>query len=541
MDPSSPASRKICSLDDVLAHRAAAERSGERVVQCHGCFDIVHPGHVRHLEHARRLGERLLVSLTADEFIDKGVARPLFRQDLRAENLAALACVDWVLINPAPTAADLLARVQPDVYVKGAEYEHNEDPRFAAERDAVEGCGGRVVFTSGDVVFSSTALIEAMREGGSDEDVFAVDPSTIALRQLHQAHDLSPLRIRALLDALEGRRVTIIGESIIDTYVDCAWPDVTGEAPVLSLRPRQRVRFDGGAAVVARHIAAAGGRAHLVTPVPRSIEGEAMLERLAEAGIEVEVIPTESRLPEKERFLVGRDKLVKLDHTIPMELDHRTRTRVIESACHLGRQSDAAIVTDYGLGMLGPKLTADLFQALRPLVGTLAGDVSGARPSLLHMTEADWIAPSERELRGTVSSVVGSLPAVAAELMSRTRARHLAVTMADEGLVVFTGREETGTPDGQPVRLSGAHIPALNRAPIDTLGCGDALLAWSVLALVGGASPGLASYLGSLAASCCAGRLGNHACGSNDVFRHAVRLHAGWQSGGARTTTAVVP
>ncbi|MCA9307838.1 MAG: adenylyltransferase/cytidyltransferase family protein, partial [Phycisphaerales bacterium] len=169
MEPGRP-SPKICSLAQVLQHRRDAEARGERVVQCHGCFDIVHPGHVRHLEHARRLGERLLVSITADEFIDKGVARPLFGESLRAGNLAALACVDWVLINPAPTAAELLRQLRPDVYVKGAEYEHNDDPRFAAERDAVEASGGRVVFSSGDIVFSSTALIEAMRHDGLDDD-----------------------------------------------------------------------------------------------------------------------------------------------------------------------------------------------------------------------------------------------------------------------------------------------------------------------------------------------------------------------------------
>src|SRR5690606_26066245 len=167
MSPTGPAGApgaptKILSHADLLARRAAARAAGRRVVHCHGCFDIVHPGHIRHLRYARQLGDILLVSLTGDEEIRKGTGRPLIPEELRAENLAALDCVDWVYIEPAPTARELLGKVRPDVYVKGREYEHNQDPRFAAERAAVEAHGGRVVFSSGDVVFSSTALIAAL-------------------------------------------------------------------------------------------------------------------------------------------------------------------------------------------------------------------------------------------------------------------------------------------------------------------------------------------------------------------------------------------
>jgi rfaE bifunctional protein nucleotidyltransferase chain/domain len=115
------------------------------VVQCHGCFDIVHPGHIRHLQHAARQGDLLLVTITADACVNKGDGRPLFNEELRAENLAALDCVDLVFVNPDPTAEKLLDEVRPDIFIKGREYESNKDPRFAAEREAVERHGGRVV------------------------------------------------------------------------------------------------------------------------------------------------------------------------------------------------------------------------------------------------------------------------------------------------------------------------------------------------------------------------------------------------------------
>src|SRR6476661_8017543 len=128
--------RKVCNLDQLLALRRAAATEGKTVVHCHGCFDIVHPGHIHHLQYARSLGDLLIVSVSADTHVNKGVNRPLIPDDLRAASLAALECVDAVYLNPDPTAAELLEQLKPDVYVKGREYERSSDPRFLRERDA---------------------------------------------------------------------------------------------------------------------------------------------------------------------------------------------------------------------------------------------------------------------------------------------------------------------------------------------------------------------------------------------------------------------
>src|SRR6478752_7567244 len=119
------ASAKVCSLKRLLEHRAEARGAGRRVVQCHGCFDIVHPGHIQYLQFARSQGDVLVVSVSADPQVNKGADRPLIPDDLRAESLAALECVDYVYVNPHPTAVELLAELRPDVYVKGREYMRN--------------------------------------------------------------------------------------------------------------------------------------------------------------------------------------------------------------------------------------------------------------------------------------------------------------------------------------------------------------------------------------------------------------------------------
>src|SRR4051812_5195105 len=150
--------RKIFSRPELLAFREEARQAGRAVVHCHGCFDIVHPGHIHHLQLAKSYGDLLIVSVSADSRVSKGINRPLIPEDLRAAGLAALECVDAVYVNDEPTAVELLEQLRPDVYVKGKEYEHNRDPRFLAEREAVTKHGGRVICSSGDVIFSSTAL-----------------------------------------------------------------------------------------------------------------------------------------------------------------------------------------------------------------------------------------------------------------------------------------------------------------------------------------------------------------------------------------------
>ena len=156
------AARKILALEDVARRLELPRRVGQKIVHCHGCFDLMHIGHIRHLQAARAMGDLLVVTVTADAHVNKGAGRPAFVEDLRAESLAALECVDFVAINPWPTAVDAIRLLRPDYYVKG---QAGEDPADRSERlwqeiATVGAVGGQVRFTH-EAVFSSTALLNA--------------------------------------------------------------------------------------------------------------------------------------------------------------------------------------------------------------------------------------------------------------------------------------------------------------------------------------------------------------------------------------------
>lgn len=517
--PRGPSAPKILTHDRLLAERALARRAGRAVVQCHGCFDIVHPGHVRHLRQAKGHGDVLLVSITGDATMKKGTGRPLIPEELRADNLAALDFVDWVYIEQRETAAELLAEVQPDVYVKGKEYEVNADPRFRAERTAVERGGGRVVFTSGDVVFSSTALIAALER--------SADPFHARLTALLRMPELDGARLSGLISSFRGRRMLVVGETILDTYILCDRPEIAGESPIMTLRPLERRGYDGGAAVIARHLAAMGARPVLVTALPDSPTSEALRRRLAAEGIEVQAITVDTPIAEKQRYLVGAQKVMKLNQLEPIVLDATRRERLCGAAAEAARGCDGAVIADFGNGLLSGLTLEKMCTAVRPRVGVMTGDVSGRRAGLLRMAGMDLLCPSEQELRDALANYDEGLSTVAWRLLERTRSRASIVTLGADGLILFDplpGDAGPGT-DAFRSRLRGEHVPALAAHAVDPLGCGDALLSAATLALVSGASPLAAAFLGSVAAAVEAQRLGNIAVSATDLRHGVVRLH----------------
>lgn len=512
--------RGIVTREQLTTLRTMLREAGLRLVQCHGCFDIVHPGHIRHLRQAKSLGDVLLVSITGDDTMKKGSGRPLIPQELRADNLAALDFVDFVFVEPGPTASDLLEWVRPDVYVKGKEYEFNDDPRFAVERSTVERHGGRVVFSSGDVVFSSSALIAAMEQ--------SVDPFHARLAQLTESPELDMGALGDVLSQIRGKRLMVVGETIVDTYTMCDRPDVAGESPVMTLRPLEQRRYDGGAAIIARHAAALGAHPVLVTVLPDSAEGRSLASRLGAEGIEVRSLPVGARLPEKQRYLVGTQKMVKIDQVEPYVLDAAQQRALIGLAADAaGPACDVAIIADFGLGLFTPTVMNEMCAALRPRANILSGDVSGRRSNLLAMRNLDLVCPSEGELRDATRQLSEGLPAATWSLLEATGSKNAIVTLGGDGLIAFDRLQSDAAPaDGSfSRRLRSEHVPALAPMALDALGCGDALLTTASLALSTGCGLLPAAFLGACAAGVQVQRLGNLPVSASEVRKMATRVH----------------
>ncbi|HEY2547046.1 MAG TPA: D-glycero-beta-D-manno-heptose 1-phosphate adenylyltransferase [Candidatus Acidoferrum sp.] len=154
---------EILTLEQAILRFGREKRNGRRIVFTNGCFDLLHPGHIGSLEQARALGDVLIVGLNSDASVRelKGAGRPVLPERERAEILAALECVDAVVIFDQPTPRELIARLLPDVLVKGGDWPGDQ----IVGRQEVEAAGGRVISVPVVPGHSTTAILRKIREG----------------------------------------------------------------------------------------------------------------------------------------------------------------------------------------------------------------------------------------------------------------------------------------------------------------------------------------------------------------------------------------
>ena len=385
---------KPVTLDALDALGRSLRSRGRRIALCHGCFDVLHPGHVGYLQAAAARADTLVVSITSDDAIEKADGtRPHLPEELRAGHLAALACVDHVVVCAAETAAPVINRLRPDLYVKGSEYAASDDPRVAAERELVESLGGHVLFTSGSVVLSSTDLL-ALPDG------VGAGSAAGRLAAACARWNLDGHRATSLLREFKRLRLLVVGDVLEDRYAVADAVEASDEGPVLSMRPERKLSYAGGAAAAACHAAALGAEVTLVSLAGNDAGSEAFADRLRRVGVKPVLLPLRNGIAVKERFVVGTQKLLKVDRGRVVPLDSAGQRELRESARAAAAGGvDAAIVADFGLGCLDAASLGLLLDALRPEVRVLAGDVSGPRPTLRAMRGVDLLTPNERELR----------------------------------------------------------------------------------------------------------------------------------------------
>jgi rfaE bifunctional protein kinase chain/domain/rfaE bifunctional protein nucleotidyltransferase chain/domain len=508
---------KILSMGQLLDVRLRAKQQGQTVVHCHGCFDIVHPGHVHYLEYARSLGDMLIVSVSSDQNVAKGPARPLIPDDLRMRSLAALQCVDAVYLSTKPTAEQLLDQLRPDIYVKGREYETSSDPRFHRERDTVIANGGKVVFSGGEVVYSSTAIIDSMSSTGLFDQE--------KIRRYRDRHGLSNQFLHHTIQQFRGKKIAIVGDYILDRYHFCESIGVASESPsTLSLRTIRHADYDGGAGVIAMHAAAMGARPTLFTTMAQDDAGDIAKRRLSNAGVRVVSAGERRSTVTKERFLVEEHKAFRVESGTAWACDSTVSQTLAHAIVDHG-DFDALLFADFGYSTISTALAATVIDEMKSRVGVMAADVSGSQGSLKKFKGVQLVTPTEREAREAVGDHRGGVGAVAGTLLHELHIRQAIFTLGKQGLLTFDTDPSVAI---QKDRLASEYLPALSGRGIDPLGCGDALLTAATLALACGASLATAAYVGSLAAAIEVSLVGNIPVSDDALYdivgRESVRL-----------------
>ena len=239
---------KIKRIDELARILARLRRDGKKIVHCHGVFDLLHPGHVKHFQVAKKKGDILIVTVTQDEHVNKGPGRPIFNEQLRAETISAMECVDYVAINEWPTAVEAVKRLKPNFYVKGSDYAKKEDDltgKICEEEEAVKSIGGVLHFTD-EITFSSTSLINTFLAPYPEE-------AKSFFQQFKKRYSFR--RVIDSLEAVKDTKVLVIGDIIIDEYHYCVGIGKPPKDNIIATRFLNEEVFAGGVLAAANHLA----------------------------------------------------------------------------------------------------------------------------------------------------------------------------------------------------------------------------------------------------------------------------------------------
>lgn len=457
-----------------------------KVILCHGVFDVVHPGHIRHLAYAKSKAEILVTSITADRHITKGTHRPHVPERLRALNLAAFEMVDYVIIDDNAKPLENLAFLQPDYFAKGFEYVGGGlPPATQEELDVVDDYGGQMMFTPGDVVYSSSQLI----------DLAAPAIQIDKLLSLFHTHDVSFDDLRSALTKMEGFKVHVVGDTIIDSYTRTSLIGGQTKTPTFSVRYIDQENYVGGAGIVSQHMQAAGADVTFSTVLGRDALADFAVDRMNRSGVRCNAILDETRpTTNKNAIIAGGYRLLKID-----TLDNRSISEPILDKLVGSLQStaaDAVIFSDFRHGIFNQFTAPILTNAIPDRAYRVADSQVASRwGNITEFRNFDLITPNEREARFALADQDSTVGRLAGALMAETGAHMLMLKLGDRGVFVLT----EGTADRVGEHFS---IDSFAHNVVDAVGAGDALLAYGTLAMLATGSPVIASVLGSIAAAC---------------------------------------
>lgn len=398
-------------------------------VLAHGTFDLIHLGHIRHLQEARQMADRLIVSVTPDQFVHKGAGRPHFTQQQRMEALMALSCVDDVVSSEHPDAVAIIRSLKPNVYVKGIDYQDSDDLVLERERQAVEACGGRMAFTKAEKHSSSRLL-----------NILKYPPEV--------SRYLETIRkkgwITSILDAFDAadkKNIVFVGELIDDEYRYVSALGKAAKEPILATVAVSQEQFDGGVLAAARHgewfSAYSISNSHSIT---------------------------------KTRFIDAdfHHKLFEVYSTQNVALTDAERIVFQRSIKDICQRADIVIVLDFGHGLIGWDERQMLAKAKFLAVNAQSNAGNWGFNLITKYENAQFVCIDQQEAQLALGQRTGETVHLVAKLVDRVTCPRWLITQGRHGSTFVS----VGVDD-----FANGVVPALATQPVDTMGAGDAVMA----------------------------------------------------------------
>ena len=465
-----------------------------------GKFRVIHAGHMRLFRTATDYGHNLVVALDTNGLAVEEVK-------WRLSILRNIEYVDRV-IEFDGDIEKVLKDVRPQIVIKGYEFRDavNAEAKVLAEY------GGKLVFTSGANYYSESDLI-----GSSDSEF--IERLALMPQEFMTRNRITTDRLLKVVQNFSKLRVCVIGDLIIDEYINCHPLGMSQEEPTVVVTPVDKKMFFGGAGIVAAHCKSLGAKTTFIT-----VTGEDQASKWAkEKAIEYElkslnVVDATRPTTLKQRYRSGTQTLLKISHLTQDFLDAQKEAELIKHFSKVAKDLDVLILSDFSYGVLSPQVVEQILTIASQFGLFVSADSQSSSQigNLGKFRTVNLISATEREARLELKDSTSGLVIVAEGLRVQLESTNLLLKMGGDGVLI-------SSEDDTHQMLPTDEIAAINRNPVDTSGAGDSMLAGASLSLATGASIYEAALIASVLAGIQVGRLGNVPI-SQETLRSVLQL-----------------
>jgi len=464
--------KKIVSTNDLEKIITKFKSKGKKVVLCHGVFDLLHIGHIKHFKEAKKLGDVLIVTVTQDKYVNKGPNRPIFPINTRMESIAALKDIDYVAPNIYPNAIQLIKMIKPNIYCKGKDYKNytlDVTNQIKKEANAIKSVGGRIVYTVTEL-FSSSKIINQANLNLSKEQKSFID-------KIKKNKDFNnDSKIMNLMNSFSNLKVLVIGETIIDEYVYCEALGKSGKEPILVLRDMYNERYLGGTAAIAKNLSSFCKKITLLTNIGQKNEEKNFIKKNLKKNINTVFLnKKDSPTISKKRFIehINKTKIFGVYSLNDQPLDKNQERKLNSKIIKLIKSHDLVIVSDYGHSLISDK-TAKLIvkKSKFVAVNTQLNSSNLGFHVISKYIGANFITINETEMRHELRNKIDNRVLLIKTLSKKLKSKYTHVTSGEVGSNIYN-------------KSSNEIIscPAFANKVMDKVGTGDSMLAILAISL----------------------------------------------------------
>jgi rfaE bifunctional protein kinase chain/domain len=472
----------------------------KKVVLCHGVFDVIHPGHLRHFSYVKKKADILVVSITEDQFVGKGHYKPHIPSHLRALTLCALEIVDYVLINKTATALNVINSLKPDFFAKGYEYSDKKNFNTTEEDRLVNSYGGKFLFTPGDLIYSSTNIQK-------NKDI-NIDIEKIIFYMKYK--NINFIDIKNILLKKSKINIHVVGDTIVDKYIVTNLIGGQIKTPTISVSYLSENSFLGGAAIVASHLKSAGATVTFTTVLGKDKIKNFVIKELKKQNIRVNPLILNYRpTTEKCAIIANNYRLLKIDNLDNQPISNSDVMKICKIIKKVN--TECIIFSDFRHGIFHKESIKNFIDFIpKNILRVADSQVASRWGNILDYINFDIITPNEKEARFSLADQDSNVSNLARNLLKETKCKNIFLKLGSRGVCSI---------DSSLKKEESFSLPSFTENPIDPVGAGDAMLAYLTISFLKSKSHFISLFIGLAAAACACETNGNTPVGIKQVLK----------------------